>query len=194
MNENELSGISVKKRTKWTDAVKDLRHSGLISKVNIPNLSQLGKIEVVKLKDLVDKLFHEGYQPRKVIFLNKDRFFVAQDFSTGEDLYSLPKGTKVSYAYRMQHPDGRTYPVPYVGYKYALLLFYRNYLDGKTCPNSLGITDDLFNTMVRSAKSICEKHSSLYRVINDVREEDLQSYDDTMLMHSSKPDVRKIKP
>ncbi|MBA0167854.1 hypothetical protein [Pectobacterium sp. CFBP8739] len=194
MNENELSGISVKKRTKWTDAVKDLSHSGLIGRVNIPNLSQLGKIGVVKLKDLVDKLYHEGYQPRKIIFLNKDRFFVAQDFATGKNLYSLPKGTKVSYAYRMQHPDGRVYPIPYVGYKYALLLFYRNYLDGKAEPDALGITDELFNKMVNSARNICEKHSSLYREINDIREEDLQSYDDTMLIHSNKSDVRKIKP
>ncbi|MCL6393223.1 hypothetical protein EXT73_22570 [Pectobacterium atrosepticum] len=94
MNENELSGISVKKRTKWTDAVKDLRHSGLISKVNIPNLSQLGKIEVVKLKDLVDKLFHEGYQPRKVIFLNKDRFLLRKIFLQGKIFILYLKGRK----------------------------------------------------------------------------------------------------
>ncbi|POE00445.1 hypothetical protein BVY05_13840 [Pectobacterium odoriferum] len=94
----------------------------------------------------------------------------------------------------MQHPDGRVYPIPYVGYKYALLLFYRNYLDGKAEPDALGITDELFNKMVNSARNICEKHSSLYREINDIREEDLQSYDDTMLIHSNKSDVRKIKP
>ncbi|MBA0219817.1 hypothetical protein H4F33_20515 [Pectobacterium brasiliense] len=193
MGEVESNRVSVKERTKWTDAVKDLRHSGLMSKVNIPNLSQLGKIDAVKLKDLVDKLFHEGYQPRKVIFLNKDRFFVAQDFATGTNLYSLPKGTKVSYAYRMQHPDGRTYPVPYVGYKYALLLFYRNYLDGKTDPNSLGITDDLFNTMVCSAKSICEKHSSLYREVNDVKDESLNGYDDTSLIQQAVTNIRRNK-
>lgn len=115
------------------------------------------------MKDLVERVFREGYQPRRMTFLNEDRFFVAQDFSTGVNLYSVPKGTKVSYSYRMQHHDGRTYPIPYVGYKYALLLLYKNSLGGKINSNTLEITEDFFRAMLDTAEKICEKHSDLYR-------------------------------
>ncbi|MBE5212571.1 hypothetical protein IG611_09665 [Pectobacterium sp. A535-S3-A17] len=183
-----------KKRTKWNDAVNDLNHSGLLSCVKRPNLSQLGKIENIRLKDLVDQVFHDGYQPRRMTFLNKDRFFVAQDFSTGINLYSVPKETKVSYSYRMQHQDGRTYPIPYVGYKYDLLLLYKSSLDGNISPSSLGITEDFFRAMLDTAKEVCDKHSNLYRIVNPIKEEELQDYNDTEYNMQVKPNIRKNRP